>query len=102
MAKGSDDILAASTKFRYKGEEVSVSIFVPCKEFADSGEYSCRFSIKGGEIEYSGRSIGFDSMQSLMLTMTKIGNYLEYNDEFDCAQMEWEGGVMIFPTFSNS
>ena len=101
MAESSDSTLAASTKMRYKGDEVTISVFVPGKAFVDSDQYSCRFSIKGGEIDYSGKSIGFDSMQSLMLTLAKIGTYLEKNDELDRALMEWDGGAMNFPVFPN-
>jgi hypothetical protein len=91
----------ASTQMTHKGDEVTISIYKPALAFPDSDQYSCRFSIAGGGLDYSGKSIGFDSMQSLILSMSKIGTYLKNNDDIDHSMIEWEGGPMEFPTFQN-
>ncbi len=97
----SDDDAIALTKMKYKREEVIISIYSPKKYFPDSDQYACSFSIKGGDIEYSGKSIGLDSMQSLILFLTKIGTFLEKSDDLDRSLIEWEGGPMGFPIFPN-
>ena len=100
MKNRSEEILVASTTLRYKGQSVLVSVFLPEKEFADSSQYACKFSISGGEIDYAGKSIGFDSMQSLILSLKKIGTFLESSDDLDQELIEWDGGAMKFPVFS--
>jgi hypothetical protein len=99
-ATGSTTVIA-STKMKYKGEEVAISLYCPELAFPDSDQQSCRFEVVGGGIDYSGRSIGFDSMQSLILSLMKIGTYLEKNEDVDAALIEWEGGSLDFPTFKN-
>lgn len=101
MVDGSGDDAIALTKLKYKGEEVIISIYAPKKYFPDSDQYACSFSVIGGDIQYFGKSIGFDSMQSLILSLTKIGTFLETNDDLDRSLIEWEGGPMGFPTFPN-
>lgn len=98
-----DDVhtVFAATTFKYQGADVYVSLYAPQKAFPDSDQYLCRFRISGGSIEYSGRSIGYDSMQSLILSLKKIGTYLTGNDEIDASSIEWEGGTMEFPVFQN-
>jgi hypothetical protein len=92
-------VLVATTNVKYKGQEVVISVFCPQKAYQESDEYVCSFLIKGGDIDHSGRAVGFDSMQSLILCLTMIGTYLQKNDEIDLSLMEWEGGTMKFPVF---
>ena len=101
MAARGDDVVIASAKMKYKEDEVDIYLFSPKLAFPDSDQYSCAFSIKGGPIEYSGKSIGFDSMQSLILSLKKIGTFLEKSDELDKSLIKWEGGPMDFPVFEN-
>lgn len=101
MAGRGDDVVIATAKIKYKGDEINISLFSPKIAFSESDQYSCAFSIKGESIEYSGRSIGFDSMQALILSLKKIGTFLEKSDELDKTLIEWEGGPMDFPVFEN-
>lgn len=98
-----DDVhtVFAATRFKYQGTDVHISLYAPQKAFPESDQYSCKFTISGGTIEYSGKSIGYDSMQSLTLSLRKIGTYLTKNDEIDPSAIEWEGGTMEFPVFEN-
>lgn len=91
----------ASTNMKYNEQEVIISLYRPEPAFPDSDQQSCKFEITGGGIDYSGRSIGLDSMQSLILSLMKIGTYLEKNEYVDAALIEWEGGSPDFPTFKN-
>lgn len=95
------DAPMASTRLKYKGLDVSISVFAPTLAFSDSDQYSCRFSIEGGGIDYSGKSIGFDSMQSLFLSLSKIGTYFKVSEDIDQSLIEWEGGALEFPVFQN-
>jgi hypothetical protein len=80
---------------------VNILIFVPEKSDQYENEYHCKFSIMGGGINYSGKSIGFDSMQALILSLKKIGTFLTQSDDLDTSLMKWEGGPMDFPVFKN-
>lgn len=89
----------AETRFHYQGVPVVIKIFKPGLAFANGDQYSCAFSIKGGEIDYAGKAIGFDSAQALILALSKIGDYLENNDLIQADNIEWPGGPMRFPSF---
>lgn len=101
MKKQDDKEVFATTKFKYRGREVVVAVCQPEKEI-DHNTFVCRFFITGGELEYVGKSVGFDSMQALILSLQKIGAFLQDNDDVDNALVEWEGGPMKFPTFNAS
>ena len=101
MADENEDAVAAFTKMKYKGDEVNITVFVPQKAFPDCDNYICKFSVKGREIEYSGKSVGFDSMQSLILSLQKIGYFLKNSEDLDDSLIEWEGGPMKFPSFDD-
>jgi hypothetical protein len=95
------DIPIASTRLRYKGEEVLISLHLPQPAFENTDQYVCSFSIMGGELDYTGKSIGFDSMQSLILSLMKIGTYLTRSESIDVSKIDWEGGSLEFPVFRN-
>jgi hypothetical protein len=86
---------------RYNGKEVTISVYAPRLAYRESDEYSCQFSICGGQLDYSGKSIGFDSMQALILSLTKIGTFLKTSVDVDRSLIEWDGGPMEFPVFRN-
>lgn len=90
-----------STSFKYKGENVSIRVLAPTKEEADWQEFSCKFSIDGSPIQYCGEARGIDSMQALILALTKIGTYLQISDEIDRDAIEWANGPLEFPVFRN-
>jgi len=90
--------LIGSTRFSYKGSEIHISIFKPEKKWSDGDEFSCRFSIVGDTMSYKGESIGFDSTQSLILTLSKIGQHIN-DEEVDQKAIEWPGGKLKFPNF---
>lgn len=93
--------IIASAKGKYDGEEFTISIFSPELAFTDSNEYQCRFFIEGKGVNYKNRSIGFDSMQSLILSLKMIGSYIGDNNDFKSSLLEWEGGPMEFPAFKS-
>jgi hypothetical protein len=97
-----DDAPVASTEFRYNSEKVEIVLYSPKKAWLDSDEYVCRFSIAGGKIKHTGRCIGLDSMQSVILALRTIGDYLENADELDRSLISWDGGPLIFPTFKDA
>lgn len=99
MPNMSNEVPVASTKFDYKGDSVEINIYRPVIAWLNSDEYSCRFSIVGGGINYADRSIGFDSMQSLILSLMRIGDYLDHVENIDRSLITWEGGQLIFPIF---
>jgi hypothetical protein len=94
--------IIASAKGTYDGESFAITLFSPEKAFPDSDEYSCQFSIQGKDINYNDRAIGFDSMQSLILSLKMIGSFIGDNDEFDCSKIEWDGGPVSFPSFQDN
>jgi len=98
---GSGDAVIASTKMRYMGNEVKICLFIPERVSPFCDQYSCSFYIRGGGIDYSGNSIGFDSMQSLILSLKKVGTFLKTSDEIDIDSIEWDGGPMDFPIFES-
>lgn len=93
--------IIASAKGSYGGESFTITLFSPEKAFPDSAEYKCHFSIKGKGVSYSDRAIGFDSMQSLILSLRMIGSFIGDNDDIDCSAIAWEGGPMKFPSFED-
>ena len=97
MSSEADDIVGLS-RFLYKGSEVYIRIFKPQKKWEDSDEFSCRFSILGETISHKGESIGYDSTQSLILTLSKIGSFLDQED-VDQEAIDWPGGRLKFPSF---
>lgn len=99
MSSEADDLIG-STRFSYKGSEIHISIFKPKKKWADGHEFSCRFSILGETMSYKGESVGYDSTQSLILTLSKIGHYIN-NEEVDQKAIEWPGGKLQFPNFNS-
>ena len=99
MSSEEDDLIGL-TRFSYKDAEVQIRIFKPQRKWPDSDEFSCRFSIFGGALNYKGESIGYDSTQSLILTLSKIGQYLN-NEEIDREKIEWPGGKLKFPNFKS-
>lgn len=101
MVLGSDGLIIASMKMKYKGESVAITLYKPELAFSESDQYRCDFEIAGDGIDYSGKSIGFDSMQSLLLSLMKIGTYLNKNENIDRSMIEWDGGPMNFPSFEN-
>ncbi len=100
MLKGSE-VSIAVTSFKYGGIEVTIDICKPKIAFLDSRQFECVFSIIGGGIEYRGSSIGYDSMQALLLSLTKIGTYLTKSDFVDQSKVDWEGGEPSFPVFKD-
>lgn len=90
--------LIGLTKFKYRNAEIYISIFKPQKKWPDSDEFSCKFSILGETMNYKGESIGYDSVQSLILSLSKIGQYIN-NDDVDQNAIEWPGGKLQFPSF---
>ena len=92
------DELISSTVFTYKGSEIHISIFKPYKKWAESSQFACRFSVSGETMHYKGESIGYDSIQALILTLSKIGSYIN-DEEVDQSAIDWPGGKLQFPTF---
>jgi hypothetical protein len=99
MSSEADDLIG-STTFSYKGSEIKIDIFKPQLKWANSDEFACRFLISGETLNYKGESIGYDSTQSLILTLSKIGEFIN-NEEVDQKAIEWPGGKLQFPTFSS-
>lgn len=89
----------ASTSFTYNGEEVLAQIYHPVLKWDDGTEYSCQFSIDGANLYYCNDAIGIDSMQSIILALAKIGDYILNNDEIDTEKIDWPGGILKFPGF---
>lgn len=89
----------ASTRFIYNGEEVLAKIYRPVLKWDDRTEYSCQFSVDGADLYYSNDAIGIDSMQSIILALAKIGDYILNNDEIEIEKIDWPGGILKFPGF---
>ncbi len=93
--------VCGKTVMKYKKSEISIKIYVPTRVQKGRGEFSCKFSISGETMNFSGESTGLDSMQAIILSMRKIGTYLRVDDEIDHDAVEWEHGPPNFPVFEN-
>lgn len=93
--------IIASARGCYGGESFTINLFSPEKAFPDSDEYGCMFSIQGKGVNYNDKAIGFDSMQSLILSLRMIGYFINDHDDFDFSTIEWDGGQMRFPSFED-
>jgi hypothetical protein len=93
--------IIANAKGSYGGEIFTITLFSPEKAFPESEEYKCHFAIKGKGISYNDRAIGFDSMQSLILSLKMIGSFIGDNDDIDTSAIAWDGGPIKFPSFED-
>jgi hypothetical protein len=91
--------IIANTVFMYDGMETIIEIYLPKIAFPDSDEFMCEFSIRGG-INHKNRIIGYDSMQSLVLCLNLIGDFLKNSDLFDKNLFNCPGGELDFIRFA--
>jgi len=96
MTDQKDDLIA-STVFIYKGSKTEVYLYKPKKKWIDGEEFTCKFAIEGQHMRHIGENIGYDSMQSVILSLYSIGHYLRESEDVEQEFIEWPGGKMKFP-----
>lgn len=88
-----------TTTFIYNGKPAYINICKPVKKWADSDEFTCSFSIDLEGVSYKAENIGYDSMQSIILALSSIGQYISESPDINSDLIEWPGGEMKFPIF---
>ena len=83
-----------------ENQEITILIYAPIKN--DDNSYSCNFQFLGFKSEKIRKSVGVDSIQSLILSLKKIGSELYNSDEYIDKKIRWDcelfEGDLGFPT----
>lgn len=89
--KNISQIIALRSLYDGAGREVIVKLFQPAASVTHKDEFHCHYEIVYAENSHHGKSIGCDSMQSILLSLFNISSYLDYLNQEKGADLSWLG-----------